>query len=208
MFRVFRRFFRKVTLRLFIRRKIDRFLPSNFSEHHPVRRLFESSMLRAGHVSGSDAVTASLAYLESLRVKGTSERLTAIQYLERLKIIILWTENVFNNFPHVDCLVFFGSALRGKCAPNDFDFSLILPASDVSLIARTEESFKELASHFHSIEGRPVKVRVVDSYNERPHLSLSFVERCPYAVFARSIHGKLALFANFSGRKYLEDREP
>jgi hypothetical protein len=187
---------------------------AHLAENHPARRMYESSRLRGEHFEGATIPLGLAKYQKEIDQYYPDRRISAQENLLRFEAVLRWCKEVFSSFPEVDAIVYFGSALRARRAPNDFDFSLAIAKSNAdrsssatSRIDLLEKRFADMASKFHSIETIPVKIKVLDSYDEHPKLALKFIERCPYAVFFRPLDdSRTAAFFNCSGRKYLEER--
>lgn len=188
-----------------------------FGETSVVAHLYRSSQQASTHAEGSDCIRALLGYVADLRRSGT-ERATEAQVVSRVQDSLEFAKAVFAQIPQVEAVVLYGSALRGKPAPKDFDIRLVTSFMEPdhsdwehpkmnALQAEVDRAFRENPGIPKTIAGLSTEVMVNSAFHDSGGMELDYVERGPYLVVMRgNMEGTFAAFINLSGTEYLSER--
>lgn len=194
-----------------------------FATESPIGQLYAASISTpSSHFEGAQALAALHSYLQELEASGIP-RLTPASYNVRLQSAMAFAGSVFSAIPEVEAIAFYGSALRGKLNPRDFDARLVTAYMEPDhtefmypvmnkIQERVDSAYKTNASIPKMVDGLPVQVLINCAFADISGMELDYIQGGPYLAVLRpeamstSFHQAYPIFLNTSGKQYLKER--
>lgn len=186
------------------------------AELYSLSKPYEDSRL---HAEGQAVLPALIAHVADYRRTGV-DRVNDVELGARVQAALDFARCVLSEIPDVEAVVFYGSALRGKPAAQDFDFRLVttpMPTSTIdfenpvmnAVQNRVHQAFQASSSIPKNIRGLPVEIHINSAFSDLTGMELEYVQRGPYLAIMRGADStSLSAFINTSGVAYRAERAP